>query len=160
MTVKEILEQLFADREPIIFLFIVATTLIQIAPIQINPWSAFFKWLGKQLNKEVIDKVDTMETRLNKHINNYEEGKVTAMRRSILNFASTTIREYSESRTVSCSKEMFEFMISECDRYEKYCNDNNIPNGVAITSIKEIRRIYQECVRSGYFLTTQGNSTS
>ena len=38
-----------------------AMTLIQIAPIKLDPWSAIARAVGRAINKDVIDKLD--ETR-------------------------------------------------------------------------------------------------
>ncbi len=35
---------------------IVLLTLVQIAPIKLNPWSAIVKWIGHALNAEVLEK--------------------------------------------------------------------------------------------------------
>ena len=34
----------------IIFVLLI---LVEIAPIQINPWSALFKWIGKNVNADI-----------------------------------------------------------------------------------------------------------
>lgn len=34
---------------------IVLLTLVQIAPIKLNPWSAIVKWIGHALNAEVLE---------------------------------------------------------------------------------------------------------
>ena len=38
-----------------------AMTLIQVAPIKVNPWSAIAKAIGRAINGEVIAKVDQLE---------------------------------------------------------------------------------------------------
>ena len=38
-----------------------AMTLIQVAPIKVNPWSAVAKAIGRAINGEVIAKVDQLE---------------------------------------------------------------------------------------------------
>ena len=40
---------------------LVAMTLIQVAPIKVNPWSAIAKAIGRAINGEVIAKVDQLE---------------------------------------------------------------------------------------------------
>lgn len=156
MSFKEIFEQLFADRGPIIAIFLIATTIIQIAPLKLNPWTALFRWIGNKLNtsvldkiEEVEDKVDTIEGRLDSHIADSRVSEVRSRRQAILDFASSLIRGEN------FHKEKFEFMIAECDSYEKYCKDNNIINGVADTSIREIRRVHEERYRTNSFLPDQ-----
>lgn len=157
MTLKDIFEALFKDRGPIIALFIVATTIIQIAPLEVNPWSAIFRWIGSKLNAGVLDKisqveekVDKIEGRLDKHIEDSNTAELRARRQAILDFASSLIRGDNYNR------EKFEFMINECDKYQTYCKENDILNGVADISIKEIRRVHQERYRTNSFLPDQG----
>ena len=147
MTIQEILEMVVADRGPIALICVIGITLIQVSPIKFNPWTAIFNWFGKQINKEVIDKIDVVEKRLDEHIKDSLNNELKARRVSILDFSSSIIRG------VNYHKEKFDFMINECDSYEKYCIDNKIKNGVADASIAEIRRIYQEHLRKGDFLT-------
>lgn len=146
MTIQELLESIVADRGPI-FLFIFAMmTLVEITPIKLNPWTSIFEWFGKKLNKEVITKIDKIETRLDAHIKDSEQQELRARRTSILDFSSSIIRG------VNYHREKFDFMINECDQYEEYCKANNVKNGVAEASISEIRRIYQEHLRNNDFL--------
>ena len=53
-------------------------TVIQIAPIKINPWSALAKAIGRAINGEVIAKVDRLET------------EVQAMRLSLIHISEPT----------------------------------------------------------------------
>lgn len=146
MTIQELMERIVADRGPILLVFFIVMTLIQVTPIKINPWSAIFKWLGRQLNSDVIKKIDAVEKRLDEHIKDSTEIELETRRSSILDFSSSILRG------VNYHKEKFDFMIKQCDSYEQYCKDNNIKNGVAEASIAEIRRIYQERLRNADFL--------
>lgn len=150
MSVQEILEKIVSDREPILLTILIVGTLVQIAPIKLNPWGAIFKWLGRQLNREVMEKIDTLETQLDDHIKESAEAELRARRVSILDFSSSVIQG------VNYHKEKFDFMIAECDSYEKYCQDNNVKNGVAEASIAEIRRVYKERLHSNSFLREKG----
>lgn len=152
MTIKELMELLVADRGPILLITCIALTIIQIAPIKINPWGTIFSWFGRQLNKDVITKIDVIEERLNTHIRVSEEIELRERRTNILDFSSSVLRG------VNYHKEKFDFMIAECDSYEKYCTKNNIRNGVAEASIAEIRRIYQERLRNNDFLVDPASS--
>ena len=158
MTLKQIFEELFADRGPLIALFLIATTLVQVAPLKINPWSAMFRWIGDKLNtgvitkiNEVEKKVDNIESRLDKHIEDSNAAEIRARRQAILDFASSLIRGDNYNR------EKFEFMMKECDSYKKHCKENDIINGVADTSIQEIKRVYEEKYRTNGFLMEQGS---
>lgn len=153
MSLQDILQHVVNDSGPIILIILIATTLIQISPIKINPWGSLFKWIGKQVNTEVIEKINKVESRLDKHVKESLEAELRTRRVSILDFSSSVIRG------VNYHREKFDFMIGECDNYEKYCQDNNIKNGVAEASIAEIRRIYSEHLKNGDFLTEKGDSS-
>lgn len=166
MTLKQIIEALFQDGGPIILLFVIATTLVQVAPIKINPWSAIVRWVGDRLNTSVVEKIDNLdskvdkledkvekiEDRLDKHIEDSAKAEIRARRQAILDFASSLIRGDNYTR------EKFEFMVGECDSYKKYCADNEIINGVADASMREIKRVYEERYRTGSFLPDQGSA--
>ena len=51
MTLKEI----FEAGGGILF---VVLTLVQVAPIKVNPWTALGRSIGRVLNKEVMDKIE------------------------------------------------------------------------------------------------------
>lgn len=153
MTIQQLAENIVADRGPILLVFFAVMTLIQITPIKINPWSAIFKWLGKQLNTDVLVKMNALEKRIESvekrqedHVKESEKDELKARRMTILDFSSSILRG------VNYHREKFNFMINECDTYEQYCKDNEVKNGVAQASIAEIRRIYQEHLRNNDFL--------
>ena len=142
MTIQQLAENIVADRGPILLVFFAVMTLIQITPIKINPWSAIFKWLGKQLNTDVLVKMNALEKRIESvekrqedHVKESEKDELKARRMTILDFSSSILRG------VNYHREKFNFMINECDTYEQYCKDNEVKNGVAQASIAEIRRI-------------------
>ena len=49
--------------------------VIQIAPIKINPYTWLAKKIGRAVNAEVIEKVNSIEKRLDKHIKTDEEAE-------------------------------------------------------------------------------------
>lgn len=158
MTIKQIIDLISADGPHWIILFIIVASIIQISPIKINPWTALVNWLGRSLNKQVIDKVeavnkkiDDVDKKLDDHIVESKNQELQSTRSEILSFGSSIIsgRNYN--------KEKFDFMISKCDKYEKYCRENNVANGVADATIKEIRRVYSLRLGEGSFLK-EGNA--
>lgn len=108
----------------VVLAFTLTTSLVQISPIKINPWSAIFKWLGNQLTGD-----------LRKDLN----GLITDVRRqTILTFA----RECRNK--VDHSAEEWGHVLNVAAEYEKYCKDHNITNGVIDADTKFIRDLYQE----------------
>lgn len=42
-------------------------TLVQIAPVQVNPWSWLAKRIGRAINAEVLDQVQTTQRKLDEY---------------------------------------------------------------------------------------------
>lgn len=129
-----------------VFVLLVFLTCVQIAPIKINPWDWIFSRIGKKLNKDILDKVNTIEKKLDNHIKEDEEAKLDSTRRYILSYANSCMLGKKHTR------EEFEFVIAKCDYYETYVESNFIRNGVAVSAINEIRSIYAKCIHDNSFL--------
>ena len=127
---------------------------IEIIPkIKWSPWSSLFNWVGSKLNAKIITKVDaldkkvdTLQKELVKHISDSEIKSLQDTRRDILNFCNSCMNGQKHT------KEEFDFVITECDTYEKYIEDNKIKNGVITAAIHEIRRLNQKCIENNSFL--------
>lgn len=137
----------------LLFLFIVLSTIIEIAPIKINPWDAILKWIGDRLNKSTYMKIKEVEDKLDKHIEESNEqdainreNELKRKRKDIICFCNACMRGKRHTQ------EQFNFMMGECDEYETYVRDNHIVNGVINSSISEIRRLYKKCVENNNFL--------
>ena len=108
-------------------------SLIQISPIKFNPWSAFGKWVRKQLSLDEI-KDDLMDAR----------------RTRILRFDDELIENKFHR------KDMFDAILVDCDKYEKFCKENKgYVNSVADDSIKHIKEVYAEWKRENKFKTSE-----
>lgn len=112
---------------------LVILTLIQIAPIKVNPWTFIARALGKALNAEVLDKIDEIEAK--------------NARYRILRF----------NDEILCGKyhteEHFNQILSDIDMYEKYCKEHpKYPNSKAVLAIGNIRRVYRKCTDEHSFL--------
>ena len=68
-------------------------TLVQVAPIQVNPWSAIARWIGKAINGDVLDKLGCLEKRLEKHVQADDERDADMHRARILQFNTELLRE-------------------------------------------------------------------
>lgn len=146
------------DAVTLLFLvFIILSTVIEIAPIKINPWDAILKWIGDRLNKSAYMKIEEVEKKLDKHIKESNERDATdrenqlkQKRKDITCFCNECMR--GKKHTL----EQFNLMMGECDEYEIYVRDNHIVNGVINSSISEIRRLYNKCIENNDFLI-EGN---
>ena len=125
---------------------IILMTFVQVSKININPWDWFFGLIGKKLNKEMLDKVDAMDKKLDEHIKEDKAEKLESMRRDILEFANSCMNKRKHTQ------EQFTFVIKKCDEYEKYIEENHIKNGEISSAIEEIRRLNTKCRQENSYL--------
>lgn len=158
MDVTEIFDTFREHGSMVATLVIILMTIVQIAPIKINPWSWIAKKLGRALTgelseqiKKVDKKVDEVDEKLKKHIEEADKRDLRKQRESILDFASA-IAENKRRYT----KEQYEQMLHECDEYAMYCKEKNFANAVAEESIALIRQAYSCKLRDNSFLQTAG----
>lgn len=125
---------------------VILMTLIQIAPIKLNPWDKILTWLGNHMNADIVKRVDVIEAKLDEHIKESSDERIRKVRADILSFGNSCMNGRKHT------KEEFEFVISECDQYEKYIEKTKSKNGVATTAISEIRRLYKKGIHDNSFL--------
>lgn len=126
---------------------LILMTLIQIAPIKVNPWSAIGRVIGKVLNDDVIEKLDKVEHQLNEHISMDDERNADLHRVRILQFSTELLRN------IKHTEEDFNEVLYSIDCYEKYCLEHpEYQNNRAVHAIKNIVRVYDECMENHDFL--------
>lgn len=131
----------------------VLLTLLQIAPIKINPWSAIAKTVGRAINAEVLKELDEMKSvqkdtreRLERHIEVGNERDADNKRASILQFNMEIVRNIRHTR------EDFIEVLTHIDAYEQFCTDHpNYPNSRAVIAIANIKRVYEERLQKNDF---------
>lgn len=137
---------------------IVLMTLVQVAPIKINPWSsiknalsAVGHALGKVFNGAVIEKLDKMEAmqsetrkRLDEHIRVDDERNADLHRSYILRF-NMELR-----RGMQHTDEDFNEVLYNIKCYERYCKDHpEYQNNRAVHAIRHIENVYDERMENG-----------
>ena len=122
------------------------SVFIQIIPIKINPWDKLLKWAGDRIYHNVNQKIDTLEKKLDDHIATDTARRVDDIRNTILVFANEC------SRGIVHSKEQFRFIVSKCDAYEQYVEDNHLKNGVITEATRLIKDTYQSRLKHDDFL--------
>ena len=126
---------------------LILLTLIQIAPVKINPWSWLAKNIGKAINGEVVEKVDNLSTDIRNLRDECEEREATACRTRILRFGDEILHD------VRHSKEHFDQILIDITAYENYCASHpDFRNNVAVATIKCINQVYAQCIRNNNFL--------
>ena len=122
-------------------------TLLQIAPIKLNPWSWMAKAIGRAINGEVLAKLGQAEERLDKHITMDDRRTADGHRSRILHFNNELLRDLPHT------KEEFIEVLAEIDAYESYCRDHkDYPNNRAVLAIDNIRSTYKDRLKKHDFL--------
>ena len=116
------------------FVLVFFSVFFEISKIPLSPIS----WLGKQLNKEVLNRVDKIEDKLDAHV-------VSSYRNNILEFQEMLF--YNEQFT----REKWRKVIKDCKDYEEYIKSNDLSNGEIEEATEFIRDSYQDALRRKCF---------
>lgn len=160
MTIQKILEEATQSEA---FWLVVAMTIVQIAPIKINPWSFIFKlfykgvcWLSRKSLAPLIDrmdeintKVDAMQSEINVVKREFEVKNANDWRWDILDFFNSARNGRPHS------KEEWEHAIDQVKKYERHVELHDIDNGVLEEASKWLRDEYHEHIRRNDFLGTK-----
>lgn len=126
---------------------LIVMTIIQIAPIKINPWSWIARKIGRAINGEIIDKVDKLNSDLLALRIENEEREATTCRSRILLFGDEILHGTHHS------KEHFDQILLDIEFYENYCDSHKkYRNNIAIATIERIKQVYKNCMRDNSFL--------
>ena len=122
-------------------LLFVLMTVVQLAPIRLNPWSWLAKAAGKAMGLETIEK------KLDAHITMDDRRNADGHRSRILHFNNELLRG------INHTKEEFIEVLTEIDAYERYCDEHpDYPNNRAVLAIENIRDNYKERLQKHDFL--------
>lgn len=129
-------------------------SLVEIAPVKINPWRAVARAIGRAINGEVLASVEDVkraqrDTRkaLDEHIQSDDERNADTLRMRVLHFNNELLRGVRHTR------EDFIEILAVIDAYEQYCkNHPNYRNNRASHAIANIGRVYDERLKLRDFL--------
>jgi len=124
----------------------IALTVLQIAPIKVNPWGAVFKWIGSNINGELHENLKLLEVKVERIRQDTEDRALTDMRWHILNFARSC--RNGETHT----SEQWQHVIAQARKYEKMVEDRDLDNGVIQENTRFIREIYNQLAKEGRIL--------
>lgn len=128
-------------------ILLILMTLIQVVPIKVNPWTWIARCIGRAINGEVLEKVNTLAEDVKDLKESDEEEWVTLSRSHILRFGDELLHG------VKHSKEHFDQILIDVTKYEKYCVSHpDYKNDIATATIKLIRNTYNECLEKHSFL--------
>lgn len=133
-------------------LLVVLLTLVEFAPIKINPLSALAKAIGRAVNADVLQELKSVKDDLSDHIRMDDERNADEHRARILRFNNELLRD------IPHTKEEFIDVLADIDFYERYCRDHeNYKNNRAVHAIANISRVYDDRLREHDFLKSSSN---
>ena len=140
-------------------LLILVLSLIEIAPIKINPWSVLIKWIAEllgivELKTEIVqvrDRMDELEKKIDQMKISEEEKchlkEALAARRRILRFNDELLQK------VRHSKEMFDDILKDITDYDNYCRTHpDFVNQKAVFAEQNVGKAYKKCMEDNDFL--------
>lgn len=147
MTVKEIL---YGSGGGLLLIM----SLLQISKININPWTAVFGWIGRQLNHELFaqfagfkQQMETMQTDIDTIRDEGRERHAKDCRVRILRFADEIYLGTNHSQ------EHYKQILGDIKSYESYCNTHeDFENQIATAAIRQIKSRYDMHIQQHDFL--------
>lgn len=133
---------------------LILLSLIQISPIKLNPWSAILGWIGKQINKPTLSKMETLEhdvktvkTEIDTIRDESREIHAKDCRVRILRFSDEIYLGQNHSQ------EHFKQILGDITHYENYCDNHpEFENQIAVAAIEQIKDTYNTRLRKHDFL--------
>ena len=123
-----------------------ATTLIQVAPIQFNPWSKILSWISEAINGDIRRDVTLLVQRQEELKHDFEKSKAQEKRWHILEFANSCRKGEKHD------KEEWDHVITDLEDYEKYIAAKGLTNGVIDENTKYLRELYHDRLKDDDFL--------
>ena len=123
------------------------STVIEIAPVKINPWTKLARAIGRAINGELMEKVDQLEKKVVKMDHDAGETRAKDARTRVLRFGDELIHD------VRHSKEHFDDVLDDITKYEKYCDEHpEFENDKMQITTQHIKETYHKCLKEHSFL--------
>lgn len=133
---------------------VLLSIFIEITPIKINPVSAFLSWIGKKANKEISEKFDKLDKKVNTLEMQLGSLRSQKNERDAINCRIRILQFGDEIRRgMKHSEENFNQILSDIDEYERYCEEHkDFKNNKTVQTKKRILDVYSRCVDENDFL--------
>ena len=128
--------------------------VIEVSPIKINPWSFIANKLGRALNKEVLNEISTLKSRVDTLDERVQQSEAMQSERDAKTARTNILRFGDEIRIgTRHSKESFDEILSDITEYESYCSTHqDFKNNRTKSTEKIIIEVYEHCLRTDSFL--------
>lgn len=128
-------------------LLILLMSIIQIAPIKLNPWSAIARAIGNAINADLLKKLSKTESMLQEHMEMDDKRNADMHRWRILDFNNELLQDVPHTR------EDFIDILAEIDEYEDFCKSHpDYKNNRAAHAISNIGRVYDDRLKKHDFI--------
>ena len=129
------------------FCLFILGLFVQFTPaIKFNPLTAICTWIGKALNREVLTRLEGLETRADEQRKSIDENEMDRIRWEVLDFANACRNH------VKHTKDEFQHIIALNTKYHALLYKYEQENGVFDAEYDYILEIYHECQRDNSFL--------
>lgn len=144
----DVINELNPDGARAVLIIIISImSLIQVAPVKLNPWSWLAKQVGEAVNGKVFRRLDVLENDLRALSAKTEERTVVEARSRITLFADELLQGQRHS------KDAFDHILTDIDYYADYCERHPaFRNEITMASVAEIKRVYTKCRQDRDFL--------
>lgn len=122
------------------------STIVEIAPIKVRPWSALLKWIGRATNGEVVQRLQRLEDRADEQRKSIDENEMDRIRWEVLDFANACRNH------VKHTKDEFQHIISLNAKYHKLLDKYKQENGVFDAEYEYILVLYKQLQHTNDFL--------
>lgn len=126
-------------------------SLIEFAPVKINPLSWIARAIGRAINADMAKELAEIKKKLDEHVTQDDRRAADGHRSKILHFNNELLRG------IDHTKEEFVEVLAEIDAYERFCEEHpEYPNNRAVLAIENIRENYKERLKKHDFLSEGG----
>lgn len=130
------------------------TTAIQGLSKKYKPWSWLARKFGSAMNKDMLDKLDTLSTKVDQ-LEKRDDEQDAAMAEERARAARRRILRCSDEirRKEQHSEEYFNDVLDDISHYKKYCDEHpKFENEKAVLAIRLVEKAYEKCVGDNDFL--------
>lgn len=133
-------------------LFCLILSFFEVSKIKINPWSSLFEKIGRIASKAVLEKVGFIQNQINT-MQEQVDGIDQDFKQKIVDDWRWYILEFANSCRCGThhSKEEWNHLIDILKKYETYCEENDIDNGVMEEETLYLRELYRNINKENDF---------
>ena len=142
MHILEMLSQYASDIVAVLALF---SVVLEVTPVKINPWTWVLKGVGNRMNADIIKRLDEVEKQLKAQDAKIDNNEKDRIKYEILDFARSCRRK--EQHT----KEEFDHIFEQYDKYEVILAKLEQPNGKVTHAMKFVSSVYLEVIADDNF---------